>query len=265
MALFTDGSPATIDDLKRYDSAAEGLSRDAGVDLDAKLTVAAEEVGQELFEFLLFLCPAQGTTASPFLNVPPAEAARHKIGLADVVVNDPLRRWHAMRTLAGLYRDVYCSDVNDRYRQKWESYEELARKAGEYAFSTGIGICRNPVPKAPTALVAQAGGAATRIDCAVHITWVKASGEEGAPSDAWKASLGPGDLITAALPAPSAVCGWNVYIGMDQGVPLKQNDTTLPLDAMWVLPPETLRAGAPVSEGQVADILVVERRIIPRG
>ena len=180
-------------------------------------------------------------------------------------VQRPLRRWHAMRTLAGLYRDVYCSDVNDRYRLKWESYEALARRAAEYAFSTGIGICKKPVPKAPSALVVQSDGAVTRIDCAVYITWVMADGEEGAPSDPWKASLAPGDRITAALPAPRGVCGWNVYIGVDQSVPLKQNDIVLPLDAMWVLPPETLRVGAPVNEGQVADILVVERRIIPRG
>ena len=54
MMLFTDGSPASIDDLRRYDSSAESLAHDAGINLDAKLSVAAEEVGQEIFSFLLF-------------------------------------------------------------------------------------------------------------------------------------------------------------------------------------------------------------------
>lgn len=265
MALFTDGPPATIDDLRRYDSAADGLARDAGIDLDAKLSVAAEEVGLDLFDFLLFLCPAQGSAASPLLNVPPAEAARHRIGLADVVVNDPLRRWHAMRTLAGLYRDLDGSDVNDRYKNKWESYERLARQAAEHAFSTGIGLNWSPVPQAPVALVGQTSPEAARVDCTIHITWMTAKGGEGAPGKAWQTAMGPGDQVIAPLPAPDGVTGWNVYIGVGDAIPMKQNSDSVPLDAAWTLPAEIAHSGAPISDGQKADMLVVERRIIPRG
>lgn len=265
MALFTDGPPATIDDLRRYDSAADSLARDAGIDLDAKLAVAAEEVGFELFDFLLFLCPAQGSTASPFLNVPPTEAARHRIGLSDVVVNDPLRRWHAMRTLAGLYRDLYCSDVNDRYKNKWDSYEKLAKQAAEYTFSTGIGLCRNPVPKARVALISQTSQPTSRVDCSMYVTWMMPTGDEGAPSEAWQSGMGVGDQVMANLPAPDGVTGWNIYIATDQGIAMKQNQTVLPLDAAWTLPAEVVHSGASLSDGQKADFLVVERRIIPRG
>ncbi|MBS1873031.1 MAG: hypothetical protein JSU00_07440 [Acidobacteria bacterium] len=265
MSLFTDGPPATIDDLRRYDSAADSLSRDAGVDLDAKLSVAAEEVGQELFTFLLFLCPAQGSAASPYSNTPPAEEARRRIGLADVVVSEPLRRWHAMRALAGLYRDLYCSDVTDRYKNKWDSYEILAKQTAEYTFSTGIGICRNPVPKAPVALVSQTSQTAARVDCSIYLTWVRATGEEGAPGEMWQASMGPGDQVIAALPAPDGITGWNVYLGLDQNAALKQNSAPLPVDAPYTIPTGLTHSGSPLGDGQKADILVVERRMIPRG
>ncbi len=118
MALFTDGGPAVIADLRRYESSAESVARDEQIDLDAKLAVAAEEVGLETFSFLLMHA------------TPMTEMSRRRAGVRDVVVTEPMRRWHAVRTLAGLYRDAYGSSVNDRYRRKWEEYEKLAKGCG---------------------------------------------------------------------------------------------------------------------------------------
>jgi hypothetical protein len=170
MALFTDGGPASIIDLKRYDSFAEDLARDAGIDLEAKLAGGAEEVGQGIFEFLLFRSSPQGSASNLLLSLPPGESRRQKLGLSDVVVTAALVRWHALRSLLGLYRDAYGSDVTDRYRLKCDQYEVLAREAADYVFTTGIGLARNPVPKAPVPAIAQIDPAALRADYAVRVT-----------------------------------------------------------------------------------------------
>ena len=265
MTLFTDGSPASIEDLRRYDSSVENLARDLGINLDAKLSVAAEEVGQEIFDFLLFHGTPLGSGANLFLNIPPGEFNRQRIGLSDVMVTPALRRWHALKTLAGLYRDAYGSDVTDRYRLKWDEYEKLAKEAGDYSFTTGIGLSRSPVPKAPVAEVTQTSHPADRIDCSVLITWVNAQSAEGAPSDIWHAALGPGDQIAVPGPVPAGVIGWNIYLGQGDGSPLLQNSPPLPPDALWTNSGGPLRQGKPILEGQPPDYIVVERRILPRG
>jgi hypothetical protein len=265
MALFTDGPPAAIADLRRVDSSIEDVASAAGIDLNAKLELAAEEMGQEIFSFLLFLCPENGSTASLQLGATPAVAARQRIGLTDVIASGAVRRWHALRTLAAVYRDLMGTDVNDRYKSKWQTYENLAKQASEYACSTGIGICRNPVQQAPVAVVTETSQATTRLDCRVYVTWVNSAGDEGAPGPAWTAQLGMGDRIVAPLPAPAGVAGWNVYLGIDQAEAKRQNQSLLELDGAWTIPPAIAVDGPAMGDGQRADVLVVERRIIPRG
>jgi hypothetical protein len=265
MTLFTDGSPASIDDLRRYDSSAESLAHDAGINLDAKLSVAAEEVGQDVFSFLLFQSSPNGSGGSLFQNSVPGEATRQKIGLSDVMVTPALRRWHALRTLAGLYRDAYCSDVTDRFRLKWEEYEKLAKDASDYSFTTGIGLSRSPVPKAPVAVVTETSATVDRTDYSVRLTWVNSGGAEGAPSDSWHASLGSGDRIAIVGPAPSTITGWNVYLAAENGAPLQQNVAPVSPDEAWTNPGGTLRQGKTLLEGQPPDYIVVERRTLLRG
>ncbi len=265
MALFTDGGPASISDIKRYDSSAEELARDAGIDLDAKLAAGAEEIGQDIFEFLLFRSSPQGAVANLLLSLPPGQASRQRLGLSDVVVTASLIRWHALQSLIGLYRDAYGSDVTDRYRLKWEQYEILAREAAEYAFTTGIGLSRNPVPKAPVANIAQIDATASRSDYVVRVTWTNSTGVEGAPSDVWQTALGTGDKITIPGSAPTGVFGWNVYVGPVDGEPLLQNDSPLAIRAGWTKLDGDLMQGRPAKESQLPDYLVVDRRTLLRG
>jgi hypothetical protein len=253
MALFTDGGPASIDDMKRYDSACEDLARDAGIDLDAKLSVAAEEIGQEILNFLLF----QGG--------PGNRAGRLSKGLADVVVTPAVRRWHAVRALAALYRDGYSSDVNDRFRAKWQEYERLSKESAEQAFTAGIGLSMAPVPKALMPAIAQADGSNGRTYCSVAVTWVGPNATEGAASDEFRLDLGPDDVVRMTGTAPE-VAGWNVYAA-PVGSPLSlQNDVPMDINGVWTWPPSGLREGRQlIAAGQPADYFVVERRILPRG
>ena len=170
-----------------------------------------------------------------------------------------------MRALAGLYRDAYSSDVTNRYAQKWAEYEKLSNHAADYCFTTGIGLSRNPVPQAPVAVVTQAGQAAERIACAIYLTWVNAAGQEGAPSEAWQAPLGTGDQLVIQGSAPASIVGWNVYIGTDTEPAVLQNSAPLSPSTAWTLPDSGLvQLGAGLPDGQKADYLVVDRRVLSR-
>lgn len=265
MALFTDGGVASIDDLRRYDSSAADLAHDAGINLDSKTSVAAEEVGQQIFSFLLFQSTPLYSGANLFLNIPPGEAMRQRLGLSDVVVTAAVRRWTALKALAGLYRDAYASDVTDRFRLKWEEYERLAHEAEDYAFTTGIGLVRNPVPKAALPLVSQTSQATKRTDFTIQITWANGDGVEGAPSDLWHDLLGPGDVVRLAGPTPSEVAGWNIYVAQGDGTPLRQNSSVLAPADSWTMVDGALNDGPTIAEAQTPDYVIVERRILPRG
>ncbi len=264
MPLFTDGPPASIEDLKRYDSSAEELAHDAGIDLDAKLGIGAEEVGQEILEFLLFQASA-GYTGSAIWNPALGTQARRGRGIGDVVVTPAVTRWHALKTLEAVYRDGYGSDVTERFRRKLDEYTKLARRAAESAFTAGIGLSAEPVAKAPLPTVVQNSSPADRTDCTIRVTWVRASGREGAPSDAWDAALGAGDVISLGDSAPAGVTGWNLYASPRDGAPGLQNDTPLLIGERWMFLAQALKQGKAPVDYELPDYLVVDRHVLPRG
>ena len=53
MALFTDGPIATLDDLRRYDSAVLDVVSAEGIDIEAKIEIAQREIGLEITSFLV--------------------------------------------------------------------------------------------------------------------------------------------------------------------------------------------------------------------
>ena len=53
MALLVDGNPSQVTDLSNYESSIVEVAATEGIDLTAKLTVAALEVGLELQRFLV--------------------------------------------------------------------------------------------------------------------------------------------------------------------------------------------------------------------
>src|SRR5574340_877720 len=109
MALFTDGTMTSLEDLTAQDSGLLGVVGPEGIDTTKKLSLAQEELGVELAALL----PRAG------------------VGLENVVVTSPLRLWHVFKTLELVYRDAYHSQLNDRYRGKWETYRDLAKWASE--------------------------------------------------------------------------------------------------------------------------------------
>src|SRR5271170_3515094 len=105
MALFTDGLINTILDLQNNESATLAVADTAGIDQAGKMTLAQDDIANQILLFLLrrWTYPAVQWTE------------RRTLGVSDVVVTGPLRQWHVHKTLALAYRDVYNSQLNDRY------------------------------------------------------------------------------------------------------------------------------------------------------
>lgn len=265
MALFTDGVPADIAYLRTYDSAIDQVASDEGIDLDAKLAIAAEEIGEEIFSFLLLQGPADtsGSVWGGVSGTTITQSRRRQIGLSDVVVTQPLRRWHALATLAAFYRDAYNSELNDRYAGRWKTYTQLAKEAGERTFDIGIGIVSQPAPKANPPQLIQTSDPLLRADYWLQVTWANESAFEGAPSDPVSVSLGPGDSVRIDAP-PAGIRGWNLYVGADRDDVQAQNAALLDVAASWVMG-GSLIPGAEPGNGQLADYFVAERQFLLRG
>jgi hypothetical protein len=264
MALFTDGTPADIEYLRTYDSTIDQVASDEGIDLDIKLAVAAEEIGEEIFAFLLLQGPSDASGANWGVSgAVLGQSRRRQIGLSDVVVTTPLRRWHALATLAAVYRDAYNSQLNDRYAGRWSAYAQLAKEAGERAFEIGIGIVSRPTPKAKPPQVILTANPVARADYWVQAVWINEAGSAGAPSDPVSISLGAGDTLRAVNP-PSGITGWNIYIGADRDAVQAQNPAPMDVSTVWVMSDSLISGGAP-GEGQAPDYFVAERQFLLRG
>jgi len=255
MALFTDGPLSDGADLQRYENDILNVTSVEGIDLGGKLRLAQEQLSQEVIRFLL----RRRTYANWPLEV---ERARD---VNDVVVTQPMRQWHVHTTLALIYRDAYDNQLNDRYQGKWREYEKLAKASETTCFQIGIGLVADPVPKAPPPTIATITGPGSGATYYVAVTWVNASGQEGAPSDFSELSTSDGqELVVAVSGAPLNVTGWNVYVGVSPGTGTLQNQSPLVTTANWTMTSE-LSAGAPLPQGQRPSWFVVDHRAIQRG
>ncbi|MFB3829036.1 MAG: hypothetical protein ACE15B_19875 [Bryobacteraceae bacterium] len=243
MALFTDGTMTSLEDLTAQDSGLLGVVGPEGIDTTKKLILAQEELGVEL-EALL----------------PRAEA-----GLAQVVVTPALRLWHVFKTLELVYRDAYHSQLNDRYRGKWETYRDMAKWASERLLDIGIGVAADPVPRAQMPELTAAAGTleeGTYFACAA---WVNGAGEEGAagPWNSITVSVG-GGFVARVSDAPANAAGWNVYAGASAEQMWLQNEAPLAEGTSWTCT-ELRSGGRGPGTGQAASFTRSAPRILQRG
>ena len=94
MALLVDGELSSVEDLQTQDSAVLEVAHGEGIDLGRKLELAKREIEIEV------------------------EALLRRSGtgrLEEVVATLAMGRWHALLTLAMVYRDAYFSQLNDRF------------------------------------------------------------------------------------------------------------------------------------------------------
>lgn len=256
MALLTDGNPNDTEALRVYETAILDVAHVEVIDLDAKLGLATEEISQEVLNILL------GHT----LVQDPQGSVRRSIGVSDVVVTRQVKRWHALHTLAVVYRDAYNNQLNDRYQKKWDEYRELARTARDVAVTFGIGLVANPIPRAETPALGTGPGTMEATTYHVRVSWVAATGQEGSPSVLTTFGTDDGSTMTvSAVDPPAAASGWNVYVGLTDSTVTLQNVAPLTVGQTFTLPAGELVVGPPPGDGQAPDLYVTGGWTLRRG
>ncbi len=132
MALFTDGEINNLQDLQRIESALLDIANVEQIDLNAKMALAQDQIAGDLLIFLLKQTPRN--PFNPILSYQ-AGSARRLLGVSDVVVTPPLKRWHALKSIEYAYEDAYNNQLNDRYQGKWKQYQQKSSIAAGQAVS----------------------------------------------------------------------------------------------------------------------------------
>ncbi len=177
-----------------------------------------------------------------------------------------MKRWHALHSLEVVYRDAFNNQLNDRYQAKFNEYRELSRSARSRTYQFGIGLALNPLPQAQIPAFGVVAGLIPATTYFVQVSWVSATGQMGAPSDATTYDA-PADslaVITAVNP-PAAATGFNVYMGLTPDAITLQNSAAIAVGSSFTLPGSGLVTGVPPGDGQAADIYVVGGPTLRRG
>jgi hypothetical protein len=255
MALLTDGYPNDTETLRVYESSILNVAHVEGIDLDAKLGLATEEISQQVLDVLL--------THDSFTII---MGRRRLLGVSDVVVTSTLRRWHALHALAIVYRDAYNNQLNDRYKSKWEEYRELEREAKEQTLRFGIGLVSPPIRKADAPSFGIVPSLNPSTTYYVQVNWAAADGQEGCASDVTTYQTAEGSLMMIQVPsAPEGVAFWNAFVGLTPATIMQQNATPILVGQHFTIPSTGLVAGRRTSEGQAAQFYVTGGRILRRG
>ena len=255
MALFNDGPISATMDLQNYESGILNVASTEGIDLSGKMALAQDSIASDLMLFLLRR-----------LNVRDFQwNLRRARGTSDIVVTAPLKQWHAHKTLAMVYRDAYNNQLNDRYLNKWNEYESLAKGSAETYLQIGVGVVADPLPQpAIPWLSSQAVPGAAGATYYVAITWTNSAGEESGLSDIGTITTADGQQVLVATANPPANSGgWNVYAGLSPDTLSLQNGTPIGLSDNWTL--TTLIQGRPAGGGQQPTWFFVDHRVIERG
>jgi hypothetical protein len=267
--LLTDGSPNNTEDLRVYESAILGLANLEAIDLGVKLDLAAEEIAEDVLDFLLDHAGTNLQVFSPLQIGTPA-ARRRMIGVSDVVVTRQLKRWHAVHTLQIVYRDAFNNQLNDRYQPKFLEYRELTRNAREHTFHFGVGLALTPIPQAqaPAPVFSAVAGLIPETMYYARASWVGASGQEGKPSEmtAYDAPAGSLPVVQmTSTPGVAVATGFNVYLGLTPDALSLQNSTPVPVGQSFTLPGTGLAAGAAPGDGQTPDTYISGGWMLRRG
>lgn len=256
MALFTDGPINGTIDFENYENGILQVASTEQIDLAGKAALAQREIAAKL---LLFFTRRFRQPDSPWL------VSSGRIEVSNVVVTDPLRQWHALKTLAVFYRDAYNNQLNDRYSGKWKEYEVLAKESAKNYLQIGVGLVFGGIAKgiAPTLTAVPGPGPAATYYAAV--SWVNQAGQTGAASDVSQLTALTGQqLQVSAGSAPSNATGWNAYVGLTPSATSLQNSNPIAIGSSWTLT-GALQNGAAPGCGQQPSWFLRDQRLIERG
>lgn len=251
MSLFTDRTISTTEDLRVYESSILDIANTEGIELEAKLRLAQREIGVELSAILL----RQPQTA---------DLSRD---LRNVVVTEPLSQWHALHSLAVIYRDAYNNQLNERYLGKWKEYSRQSSRAGTLCLEAGVGVVMRPLDQAQApSCNALPGGTLLQRTYYVQVAWVNAAGQTGAASEPVVLEVAAANLLTVqAVATPAEAAGWYLYVGVSGDSMLRQNVTPLYPGTVWI---ESIAGTSGVNSqkpGQKPDFYVTRQQRLRRG
>jgi hypothetical protein len=255
MALFTDGSISSLEDLTAHDTSLLDIASVEGIDVTAKAALAQAELGIELSGLLL----------DRRCWDPVAQASRMP-DLSHVVVTAPLKLWHVYRTLTAVYRDAYNNQLNDRYKGRRDEYAELGSRTNEQLRQIGVGLVTDPVPQAAQPALASATGSLTEGTYFATLGWLNSAGEEGASAVPVTITVAEATGFTVTPPAaPPKATGWNVYVGAAADSLTQQNLDRLAVGQSWVQSAALSTQGRKAGNGQAPNALLPFPRILWRG
>jgi hypothetical protein len=254
MALFNDGPISATMDLQNYENGILGVANTEGIDLAGKIALAQDEIANELTLFLL-----RRPELSDF-----RWSMRRARGTSDIVVTAPLKQWHALKALAMVYRDAYNNQLNDRYLNKWNEYEQLARKSAETYLKSGVGLVADPLPRPAVPILSAVAGPGSASTYYVAVTWTNAAGQESSPSDLGVMTTADAQqMAVRVVNPPSSASGWNVYAGAAPDAIGLQNEAPVGLSEQWTL--TAVMPGSPAGSGQQPTWFCVDRQVMERG
>jgi hypothetical protein len=245
MPLFTDGPASGIEDLAAQDSQLLNVASAEGIDVTAKLALAQEGIGIELY----------GLMRESVLALKGIEP------LQRVIVTPPLRLWHTYRTLETVYRDAYNNQLNDRYAAKRNQFRELGHWAREQLRDVGVGLAARPVPRAASPTLQQADGTMPQGTYYATIAWMNEFGQEGCAAAAAAITLA-GALVVILPEVPAGVTQWKVYAGTSPESMTEQGMFDIGQECRLGF---LLSGGKPPGEGQAPDYLHPLPRVLQRG
>lgn len=254
MSLFTDGPPASIEDLAAQDSQLLAVASTEGLDVTQKLALARDDLAMELTGMMSSLHPGEQV----FWPAPQARLDR-------VAVTAPLKLWHTCRTLEMVYADAYNNQRNDRYGAKRDQFHRMAEAAREKVRQIGLGMVADPVPQAGTPTVSAAPGSLADGCYYVTMAWVNAEGEEGASAVPAAITITRSTLRVQPPAAPAAAAGWNVYAGTAPENMVRQNSSLLGTGDTWQQNTALISTGQAPGAGQEPAFLKPIPRILQRG
>ncbi|MDQ2777362.1 MAG: hypothetical protein M3Y57_20955, partial [Acidobacteriota bacterium] len=171
MALFTDASVVTLDDLQTFETSLTQVASSHGINVDTKINLSLSGIGDKL---MLWLLSVSGSDPQ-WLN-------RRLLGLSTVVVTPTLRRWICFDSLSRFYAEAYNVQLNTRFQGKWTEYQNEATNAERMVFMSGLGVVFQALPKPAMPLVSIEDGTAPAQSIFVQTAWIDAMGNESALS-----------------------------------------------------------------------------------
>ena len=254
MALFSDGSVSSMDDLTAQDSQLAAVASVEGIDVTQKLALAYDQLAMELTGLTgRFTVAAERFWMSPVIT------------LSNIAVTPALKLWHSGRTLDLFYGDAYFTQLNDRYKAKQAQFQALSRWAYQKLVQIGVGIVVNPVPQAPTPALNTVPGALPDGTYYVTAAWVGANGQVGAAACPNAVATSTSSFTATPGTAPAAATGWNVYVGPSADSMVQQNGAPLPLNNVWVQPLGLISSGTAPGTGQSPNYYLPLPRTLQRG